>query len=66
MRLHRQADRDRVSLSDTPSATVNGRYGAEIIRLRKAMSAAVTKLYEDRPDDAQRLLSAALAERWWT
>lgn len=62
MRLRRRPPPERVR---EVQASVVGSYGEEIMRLRKAIHAAVSELYAGRPDAAQRMLSAALAERWW-
>jgi hypothetical protein len=61
----RRSDRERVRVIQRNLPTISGAWAEEIMRLRRAMNAAVTDLYADRPDAARRRLSAALAERWW-
>jgi hypothetical protein len=57
--------KQRVRVSEQGVPSLSGAWAEEIMRLRRAMNAAVSELYADRPDDARRMLSAALAERWW-
>lgn len=67
MRLRRRVDQERVrhALRGLPEGMPPSSYGDEIMRLRKVMQRAITELYRGRPDAARRMLSAALAERWW-